>query len=59
MAELKKVQRIEKIDNMPIREGNVAVKAVIEILGEVRNYTAEPIFVIEENRVGSIPRIYR
>jgi cytochrome c-type biogenesis protein CcmF len=55
VAQLTSVHRVMDVGNIPVGQGDVAVKAHVEILGEAKNYTAEPLFIIQEKRVGSIP----
>ncbi len=57
VAELKGIQRLDKIENIPVGDGNVAVKAIIQVYGKSNNYTAEPIFVIQNRMMGNIPDV--
>ena len=45
---------IREIDGVPLSEGDIAIKAVLEIKGEFETYTAEPIYLISDRRVGKI-----
>ena len=46
---------VRDIPGMELGPGDVAVKALIEIEGENRTYTAEPIYVIKDKMAGRIP----
>lgn len=46
---------IRSIPNVTLGPNDVAVKALIEIEGEERTYTAEPIYVIKDQMAGRIP----
>lgn len=54
VAEFKGIEPINEISGRPLREGDLALKAVIDIQGEYRTYRAEPIFVIQDLQVGRI-----
>jgi cytochrome c-type biogenesis protein CcmF len=49
------MQPISEINGVPLAKNDVAVKAVIEVQGEYKNYLAEPIFIIKNREyVGRI-----
>ncbi len=48
------VSRIEGVEMGP---SDVAVKAIIEIEGEQKTYTAEPIYIIKDKMAGRIPDV--
>ncbi|SNS55235.1 cytochrome c-type biogenesis protein CcmF [Ekhidna lutea] len=55
VATLERMEPIAEIDGTPLNQEDVAVKAVIEVQGEYKNYLAEPIFVIRNREfVGRI-----
>jgi cytochrome c-type biogenesis protein CcmF len=55
VAMLKGVQRVQQLDDVELGPGDVAVQAMIELYGETRNYTAQPVFIIKDRMVGNIP----
>ncbi len=48
------IEPITEIDGMPLQDGDLALKAKVEIQGEYKNYIAEPIFIIQNLRVGRV-----
>ncbi|MEQ9402610.1 MAG: cytochrome c biogenesis protein CcsA [Cyclobacteriaceae bacterium] len=48
VAVLEKIEPIQEVNGARIGENDVAVKAVINVQGEYKNYTAEPVFIIKE-----------
>lgn len=52
---VERIERITSVANQPLDSSDVAVKAVIKIKGEYREYTAEPIFIIRNRMVGRLP----
>lgn len=57
VAIFKGMEPISQLDGLPIAEGDVAVKAIIEIEGESKTYVAEPIYVIRDQMAGKVPYI--
>lgn len=56
VAVLEDITRIDQIGRLSLSDDDVAVKAVIRVQGERRDYTAEPIFLIRDRAdVGRIP----
>jgi cytochrome c-type biogenesis protein CcmF len=55
VATFRRIEQLETLDGDPIPAGDVAVKAIVEVFGKTQSYTAEPVFVIQGNRVGHIP----
>ena len=56
VATLEKIQPINTIEGVPIDENDIAVKAIVNVQGEYKNYISEPIFIIKskESLAGSI-----
>lgn len=52
---LENVERIFSIGSVKLDSADVAVKAVITVKGEYKDYQAEPIFIIRNRMVGRIP----
>ena len=52
---VEKFQRVEEIDGISLNEGDVAVKAVINVQGQTKNYVIEPVYLIRDNYAGRIP----
>lgn len=52
---VEKIERVTSIGNQPLDSSDVAVKAIIRIKGEYKEYTAEPVFIIRNRMVGRIP----
>jgi cytochrome c-type biogenesis protein CcmF len=52
---VERVERVTTIDNEPLDSADVAVKAVIKVKGEYKEYIAEPVFIIRNRMVGRIP----
>ncbi len=48
------IEPITEIDGRPLQEGDLALKALVEIQGEYKNYIAEPIFIIQNLQVGRV-----
>ncbi len=55
VAVLKDIQPVNNIEGVTLEEGDIAVKAIIEIEGETQTYTAEPYYVIKDRMAGKIP----
>jgi cytochrome c-type biogenesis protein CcmF len=55
VATVEKVERIFKVRGVTLDSTAVAVKALIHVKGEQREYIAEPIFLIQNRLVGRIP----
>jgi len=49
------MQPVTDLDGITLGQGDVAVKAIIEIDGEHKTYTAEPIYIIKDKMAGRIP----
>lgn len=48
VATLEKLEPVDEIDGAKIAEGDIAVKAVISVEGEYKNYLSEPVFLIKD-----------
>ncbi|REE01703.1 cytochrome c biogenesis protein CcsA [Marinoscillum furvescens] len=48
---------VQQLPGVTLGPGDVAVKAIIEIEGENKTYTAEPIYVIKDKMAGRIPDV--
>jgi len=55
VAKLESVKRVSEIDGVELKENDVAVEAIIKVLGESREYIARPLFVIKDSMVGQLP----
>ncbi len=55
VCNLEKVERIFSIGNTKLDSTDVAVKAMISVKGEYKDYIAEPVFIIRNRMVGRIP----
>ncbi|MGK7395697.1 MAG: cytochrome c biogenesis protein CcsA [Candidatus Cyclobacteriaceae bacterium M3_2C_046] len=55
IVQLAGVQRVADLSNIQLDTGDVAVKAVLQVLGKDQNFTAEPIYLIKDRMVGRIP----
>lgn len=51
VATLESLVPVKVIDGVPVDKGDVAVKAVINVQGEYRDYLAEPIFIIKNQEL--------
>lgn len=57
VANFIRMEPLEELSGVKLDPGDVAVKAVIEIEGETKTYTAEPIYIIKQNKAGKIPYV--
>ncbi|MGI9541862.1 MAG: cytochrome c-type biogenesis CcmF C-terminal domain-containing protein, partial [Cyclobacteriaceae bacterium] len=57
VARLTNIERTQDILGVRLNEGDLAVKASIELQGKSRNYLAEPFFLIKNNMAGRIPDV--
>ncbi|XOV92309.1 MAG: cytochrome c biogenesis protein CcsA [Bacteroidota bacterium] len=55
VAVLKDIQGVNDIEGVTLGAGDIAVKAIIEIQGETKTYTAEPYYIIKDRMAGKIP----
>jgi len=55
VAVLKDIQAVNNLEGVQLGEGDIAVKAIIEIEGETKTYTAEPYYIIKDRMAGKIP----
>ncbi len=55
VATVEQVERIFNVRGTELDSSSVAVRATINVKGELREYTAEPVFVIRNRMVGRIP----
>lgn len=55
VAVLKDIQAVNNLEGVQLAEGDIAVKAIIEIEGETKTYTAEPYYIIKDRMAGKIP----
>jgi cytochrome c-type biogenesis protein CcmF len=55
VSALERVERINEVNGMALDTSTIAVKAIIRVKGETRDYIAEPIFMIQNRMVGKIP----
>lgn len=55
VAAVKKIERVYEIDGVALDSSDIAVKATIQVQGEEKNYTAEPVFLIRNNAPGVVP----
>jgi cytochrome c-type biogenesis protein CcmF len=54
VATVTAITRVEQVAGVTLNQGDVAVRATIVVKGAKEEYTAEPIFVIQNNMVGRI-----
>ncbi len=54
-AVLEGFKRIEKVEDVPLETGDIAVKAQIRIKGNSQDHLLEPIYLIRDNLAGRIP----
>jgi len=54
VAHFRSVETVTEIKGLSMMPGDVAVKAVVEIEGESKNYLAEPIYLIRGSEVGML-----
>lgn len=54
VAHFRRIEPLSELEGMNLGEGDFALKAVIEIEGEYRNYIAEPIFIIKGMQAGRV-----
>src|SRR5690606_20487337 len=55
VAVLKGVERVYELRDIEFGENDVAVKAIIEIMGDGKEYTSEPVFIVKDNMIGNMP----
>jgi len=55
VAVLDKVYRVEDVPGVTLNQGDVAVKANIRVLGNLRDYDLQPIFLVKDQSVGMVP----
>jgi len=55
VTSIEDVQRLVNVPGINLSEDDVAIRADIKILGEDREYLAQPTFIIKDKRVGRIP----
>ena len=55
VAKLENVERIDNVDGVKFAGSDVAVKALIKVLGPLGEVLLEPIFLIKDQMVGRIP----
>jgi len=53
-AHFREVKPIENVEGMGLKEGDFALKAVIEIEGERKKYIAEPMFILQGLQAGRV-----
>ncbi len=51
------MEPLKEINGNPLKQGEVAVKAILEIQGEYETYKAEPVYIIRDRMVGKLPFI--
>ena len=57
VAKFINIEQLTNVDGLKLGQGDIAVKAIIEIQGEYQTYTAEPIYVIKDKMAGRIPDV--
>lgn len=55
VAVLERVERIDEVRSVKLDSQTIAVKAIISVKGENREYIAEPIFMIQNRMIGKVP----
>jgi cytochrome c-type biogenesis protein CcmF len=54
VATVTAITRVEQVAGVTLAQGDVAVKATVVVKGAKEEYTAEPVFVIQNNMVGRV-----
>lgn len=54
VAHFRRIEPLQEVNGFPLTSGDVAVKAVIEIEGEYKNYLVEPIYLIRGSEIGML-----
>jgi cytochrome c-type biogenesis protein CcmF len=59
VATVENLQQLTKVPGLDLQEGDIAVKAIIKVLGEKQEYVAEPIYVLRtsDKSQGSIAAV--
>ncbi|WKN40786.1 heme lyase CcmF/NrfE family subunit [Tunicatimonas pelagia] len=55
VATLDRIERVDQIDGVDLKEGDLAVQAHIQVMGGVEEYMLKPIYLIRDRMVGRIP----
>jgi len=55
VTSIESVERISTVPGVELNDDDVAIRADIKILGEDKEYLAQPLFIIKNQRVGRIP----
>jgi len=55
VASVEKIERLSEVPGVDLEGSDVAIRADIKVLGEEREYIAQPLFIIKNNLVGRIP----
>ena len=54
-AKFESITRTHQVENIELKENDVAVKAIISVQGKHKTYLLEPIYLIKDNMAGQIP----
>lgn len=57
VARFVEMKRVNELEGVTLGMGDVAVKAIIEIQGEYKNYIAEPTYIIKDRMAGRVPDV--
>ncbi|MDH5367557.1 MAG: cytochrome c biogenesis protein CcsA [Cyclobacteriaceae bacterium] len=55
VAKIEKIEPLSEVEGVELGDGDVAIKAHIKVMGESKDYTVAPIFLIKDKMVGRIP----
>lgn len=55
VSSVEKIKRLDKVPGVKLAANDVAIRADIRVLGEEKEYVAQPLFIIKDNLVGRIP----
>lgn len=55
VATLDSVKRIYDVQGINLADGDVAVQAYVNVQGEQKNYTAQPVYIIKNMQAGMLP----
>ena len=55
VAQLTQIERVDTVEGVELQEGDLAVKAHIQVMGGDTEYLLQPIYLIRDRMVGRIP----
>ncbi len=54
VAVLDSINPVQTIEGVTLNEGDIAIKAMVRIMGEIKDYYVEPVFIIKDKMAGRI-----